>query len=110
MYTRDTEFFKALLTHKKIGEEAPYDFTDKAINASIQFLKEKRINAKITNAVMNINGKIVPLQIYVQRLNGFVPPNKADADLAADPTAYKVQVRSLSALKQNVMGRRCYFP
>lgn len=91
MANQEVELFNYLLTQKSIHQEMPFDVIEQQIVAAIEAVNEKNINAQTTNLTFNVDGQVISAQIYVERLNGFVPTQ--DTKFGTSPTAYNIQVR-----------------
>jgi hypothetical protein len=89
--TDDESLYNFILTHKSVNHKTPYDDIEAVIENSIVEIKQKNINAKITNLIFNIDSKLVPAQIYVERQNGFATAK--DNRFGTSPTSYNVQLR-----------------
>ncbi|CDZ77405.1 hypothetical protein BN59_01688 [Legionella massiliensis] len=89
--SNDEVLFNFLLTQKSVTQETPYDVIEQVIQRSIDYVKEELINARIANLALNINGKLVLAQVYVERQNGFAPTREQQFGIT--PTSYNVQIR-----------------
>lgn len=103
--------FDLLLTQKIEGRELPYDVLQKVIDDSIFDINKSLLNAKISNFALNIDGKLVLGQIYVERKNAFIPvAGSGNAEDGASPTSYRVQVRFPFGLEMELNGKKIVLP
>lgn len=94
--------FNFVLTQKSVYSEMPYDLIERIIQESILNLKKENINARIVNLALNINGKLVLAQLYIERKNGFAPTQ--NPQFGTSPTCYNVQLRFPFGL-ETVLGK-----
>lgn len=85
------ELRNALVTQKSKRGLVIYDTIQTAIDNTIQTLKAEQKNAIIRNLVYNIDGRPVIAQLFINRLNGFVPTE--ETRFGTMPTAYQIQLR-----------------
>lgn len=102
------QLYNYILTKKTINGRTIYDELEGIINDSIQYIKEVQLNAKITNLMLAVDGKLVPVQIYVERKNGYAPTQ--NVAYGTSPTAYNVQLRFPYGLNTDIEGRPVYLP
>lgn len=87
----DSTLFNYILTQRSLNHEAPFDIIEAQIAKAISFVEKERINAHVSNIVLNINNQLVLAQMYVERKNGF-SASKND-QFGTTPTAYNIQFR-----------------
>lgn len=92
MYSKDEALLSYLFTYQSSISDTPYTFIEEMIEEGIASLKANHLNGRIINAAININGKLVLVQLYIQRLNGFTHAGP-DAKFGTNPTSYHIQVR-----------------
>ena len=85
------ELRNALVTQKSKRGLLIYDTIQTAIDDTIQMLKSEQKNAIIRNLAYNIGGRPVIAQLFINRLNGFVPTE--ETRFGTMPTAYQIQLR-----------------
>lgn len=81
----------AIVTQKSKSEVLIYDRVQQGIDEAIHTLKDKHKNAIVRNIAYYIQEQLVVAQIFVNRLNGFVPTE--EAKFGTTPTAYHIQLR-----------------
>lgn len=87
----DSSLYNYLLTQKSVKGVSIYDELEKIIAHEIEQLRLCGMNAKIINQLLLVDGKLVPMQIYLVRENGFSPT--PDYKFGTNPSAYNVQLR-----------------
>lgn len=81
----------AVVTQKSKRQVLIYDRIQEGIDNAINMLKEKQKNAIVRNIAYYIQGQLVVAQLFINRLNGFVPTE--EARFGTTPTAYHIQLR-----------------
>lgn len=100
------ELRNALVTQKSKRNRLIYDSIQDSIDVTIQTLKTKQKNAIIRNLAYNIDGQLVVAQLFINRLNGFVPT--AETKFGTMPTAYQIQLRFVHGY-ETVLGTQPIF-
>lgn len=96
----------ALVTQKSKRQPLIYDQIQAGIDATIQELKNAQKNAIVRNLAYSINGQLVLAQLFINRLNGFVPTE--EAKFGTTPTAYNIQLRFVHGY-QTLLGNQPIF-
>lgn len=91
MHSPSNDLRNALVTQKSKRQPLLYDRIQNSINQTIATLQQEHKNAIVRNLAYNINGQLVLAQLFVNRLNGFVPTE--EAKFGTTPTAYNIQLR-----------------
>ena len=81
----------AIVTQKSKREILIYDKIQQGIDEAIKTLKDRQKNAIVRNIIYDIQGQTVVLQLFINRVNGFVPTE--EARFGTSPTAYHIQLR-----------------
>ena len=100
--------FDFLLTQTVKNRTMPYDFLQNIIDRAIERIKSRNLNAQISNMALNIDGKLVLGQIYIERKNGFCPSKSPM--FGTSPTFFNVQIRFPFGLETELNGTPFLIP
>lgn len=100
------ELRNALVTQKSKRQRLIYDSIQSTIDTTIQTLKTEQKNAIIRNLAYNIDGQLVVAQLFINRLNGFVPTE--ETRFGTMPTAYQIQLRFVHGY-ETMLGNKPIF-
>ncbi len=104
----DPEIAEFVLTQSSVNQGLIYDQIQRLIFDAQKNLQTAVINATIINVALNIDGKIVLAQVYIERKNGFAasPGDK----FGGSPTHFNVQVRFPFGFETTINGERVVLP
>ncbi len=86
----------------------PYDLLERVIQDSVSSVATQNLNARISNVAFQLNGRLILMQVYVERKNGFV--TSKDNRYGTSPTSYRVQVRFPFGLTADLNGQELSLP
>ena len=100
MHSTKNDLRNALVTQKSKRNPLIYDRIQSSIDETIATLKSAQKNAIVRNLAYCINGQLVLAQLFINRLNGFVPTE--EAKFGTTPTAYHIQLRFVHGYETNL--------